>query len=234
MNFDQLNQALNEVHLLKHPFYRAWTEGRLTIKDLQDYACHYYPQVNAFPRYVSATHCNGETVANRQVLLQNLMEEELGPNNHPALWLKFAKGLGVDESTVQNSELLPEANQLIEHFLTTCKSSYAEGLGALYAYERQVPTVATSKIEGLEAHYDITDPETIRFFKVHQHSDVEHTEDSKRLIEQLSEAEQVKAYEAAVSIAKSVWNLLTGIYNQTIGLRDGLLRDGMVLCAQEA
>jgi pyrroloquinoline-quinone synthase len=231
INFDELNQALNEVHLLKHPFYRAWTEGKLSIKDLQDYSCHYYAQVNAFPRYVSATHSQCEDLADRQVLLQNLIEEEFGPNNHPALWLKFAKGLGVSETTVKNSPVLPEANALISHFLSTCQSSYAEGLGALYAYERQVPEVATSKIEGLEAHYGITDSETIKFFKVHQHSDVEHTEDAKRLIEQLPDAEKAKAYEAAVSVAKHVWNLLTGIYNQTIGLREGFMQEGRMACA---
>jgi pyrroloquinoline-quinone synthase len=226
----RLNQDLDHYHLLKHPFYAAWTEGRLTLKDLQDYACQYYHQVNAFPRYVSATHSNGESLQNRQVLLQNLIEEEHGPNNHPTLWLKFAKGLGLDEATVKNTEKLPETQALIQFFLKTCQSSYAEGLGALYAYERQVPDVAQSKIDGLKQHYGITDPECIKFFKVHMHSDVEHTQDAANLIQQLPEAEQHQAYQAAKSIAKGVWDLLTGIYNQTIGLRDGLIQGCAVAC----
>ncbi|NCX93345.1 MAG: CADD family putative folate metabolism protein [Gammaproteobacteria bacterium] len=214
-----LNEHLDQWHLLKHPFYIAWSKGELTQEDLKTYACQYYHQVNAFPRYVSATHSNGVSLQDRQVLLQNLIEEEHGSQNHPALWLKFAKGLGVDESTVKSSEPCKEVNELIKTFLSTCQSSYAEGLGALYAYERQVPAVAESKICGLEQHFGITDPEAIKFFKVHMHSDVEHTQDVENLISKLSEPEQKKAHAAAASIAKAVWDALTGIYNQTIGLR---------------
>lgn len=212
-----LNQQLDQWHLLKHPFYQAWTAGSLTFDHLRTYACQYYHQVSAFPRYVSATHANCESLANRQVLLENLMEEEQGPNNHAALWLKFAASLGISETTVKNTTKFPETKQLIATFLSLCQSSYAKGLGALYAYERQVPDVASSKIAGLKKHYGITAETSIKFFQVHIQSDVAHTQDTAALIQQLDTPDQQQAYNAAITIASAVWDLLTGIYVRTIG-----------------
>ena len=33
----QLNEKLNKYHLLKHPFYKAWNEGKLTREVIKDY-----------------------------------------------------------------------------------------------------------------------------------------------------------------------------------------------------
>ena len=45
----QLNEKLNKYHLLKHPFYKAWNEGKLTREVIKDYAEQYYQHVKAFP-----------------------------------------------------------------------------------------------------------------------------------------------------------------------------------------
>jgi pyrroloquinoline-quinone synthase len=52
----ELNAKLDEFHLLKHPFYQAWNEGKLSREIIKDYAEQYYHHVKAFPRYISATH----------------------------------------------------------------------------------------------------------------------------------------------------------------------------------
>lgn len=217
-----LDRQLNENHLLKHPLYQAWSAGKLSIEDLHTYACQYYHHVEAFPRYISATHSNCYSSHARQVLLDNLNDEE-GFNNeesHPVLWLQFAKGLGVCEETVKNSTPLPETEQLIADFLALSRSSYAEGLGALYAYERQIPQTAASKITGLKKFYNIEDPATLKFFIVHREADIEHSEATKRLIQDLPAEEKIKAEGAAKKIAQSVWNMLSGIQAQTIGTID--------------
>ena len=46
---DQLDGLIEKYHLLKHPFYRAWTEGTLSKESLQLYAAQYYQHVRAFP-----------------------------------------------------------------------------------------------------------------------------------------------------------------------------------------
>jgi len=34
----QLNKKLDEYHLLRHPFYKSWNEGKLTREIIKDYA----------------------------------------------------------------------------------------------------------------------------------------------------------------------------------------------------
>jgi pyrroloquinoline-quinone synthase len=212
-----LDRQLNENHLLKHPFYQAWSAGKLSIEDLRLYACQYYHHVEAFPRYISATHSNCSSSQAREVLLDNLNDEEgiTHGESHPDLWLQFAKGLGLCEKTVKNSEPFSETKQLIEDFLALSRSSYAEGLGALYAYERQIPQTAASKIMGLKEFYHIGNKNTLKFFLVHLEADVEHTNATKMLMHELPQEEKIKAEQAAKKIAQSVWNMLSGIHAKT-------------------
>src|SRR5438105_4760532 len=88
-----LVDRLKDRHLLNHAFYRAWNEGSITRSTLQGYACQYYHHVAAFPRYLSATHSQCSDLKSRQVLLENLRDEETGDENHPELWLRFVEAL---------------------------------------------------------------------------------------------------------------------------------------------
>ena len=49
----ELNKKLDQYHLLNHPFYRSWNDGKLTREIIKDYAEQYYQHVKAFPRYIS-------------------------------------------------------------------------------------------------------------------------------------------------------------------------------------
>src|SRR6267143_4098205 len=103
---NNLREAVMEYSMLKHPFYVAWTEGRLSKAVLAEYAKQYYAHVSAFPTYVSAVHSRCDDLSVRQELLENLIEEERGEDNHPELWLRFAEGLGVAREDVRAAELL--------------------------------------------------------------------------------------------------------------------------------
>ncbi len=87
------------MNLLNHPFYQGWTAGKLPLQRLHTYAVQYYHHVAAFPRYLSAIHTGCEIVT-RQALLENLIEEERGAENHPELWLRFAETLGIARETI--------------------------------------------------------------------------------------------------------------------------------------
>ena len=73
----QLKAKLDEYHLLKHPFYKSWNEGKLTRKIIKDYAEQYYQHVKAFPRYISAAHSLCEDIEKRKILLENLQDEKI-------------------------------------------------------------------------------------------------------------------------------------------------------------
>ena len=100
---------------------------------------------------------------------------------------------------------------MIENFFRLSRSSYAEGLGALYAYERQVPEIADTKIKGLVDHYNVSSDEGLEYFIVHKDADVEHREQSAELMNKLSDEEKILAKEAGLSTVKVLWGFLSGL-----------------------
>ena len=211
MNLNELNNRLDQLHLLNHPFYVAWERGELTQEILQDYAEQYYQHIKAFPRYISATHSMCEDIEKRKILLDNLSDEEDLNKDHPMLWKQFALAAGADESSLDLVKQEYFTSDLIENFFRLSRSSYAEGLGALYAYERQVPEIAETKIKGLIDHYNISTDQGLEYFVVHKDADVLHREQSEKLMLQLNEEEQVLAEEAALSTGHMLWNFLSGL-----------------------
>lgn len=206
-----LIELLKPYHLLSHPFYEAWSCGALDIEILKKYSCQYFQHVNAFPRYLSAIHTSCKDIKTRQVILDNLVDEEKGDENHPELWARFAEALGVTRAELAKSEPNPETNNLVSTFFKLSQSSVAEGIGALFAYEYQVPSVAKSKIEGLAKFYGVTEERGTKFFTVHMEADEWHSEECANLLEQLPPEEQEKAKNSAINAAKALWQFLDGI-----------------------
>ena len=66
----------------------------------------------------------------------------------------------------------------------------------MYAYERQVPEIADTKIKGLVDHYDVSSDEGLEYFVVHKDADVEHREQSAELMNKLSEEDRERAFYA--------------------------------------
>src|SRR5215211_2010753 len=212
----RIDSKVEERAMLKHPFYQAWTEGRLPLDTLRAYARQYFHHVEAFPRAVSAVHSACPDRDGRRMLAENLAEEEgiqAGKQDHASLWMMFACGLGESAAAVlgQCTDLNPETEALIATFRRLSGQSYAAGLGALYAYESQFPGVASAKIEGLIDRYGIADEETLRFFRVHETADVEHSAICRELLDRLPEAEQAEAVAAGEELAGALWNFLSGV-----------------------
>jgi pyrroloquinoline-quinone synthase len=125
--------------------------------------------------------------------------------------MMFACGLGESETAVREQALNLETQALIDTFRRLSRKSYASGLGGLYAYESQFPGVAAAKIDGLVERYGIADEPTLRFFKVHESADVEHSRVCGELLDRLPEDEQVEAILAGEELAGALWNFLSGV-----------------------
>lgn len=210
----QIDEAVAARAMLKHPFYQAWTEGRLPLDTLRSYARQYFHHVEAFPQAVSAVHSACPERDGRRMLAENLAEEEgleAGKQGHASLWMMFACGLGESEEAVRGQALNAETLTLIDTFRRLSRKSYASGLGALYAYESQFPAVATAKIDGLIERYGIDDEETLRFFKVHQSADVEHSDVCRALLDRLPQADRGEALAAGEELASALWGFLSGV-----------------------
>ena len=212
-HLDSIDNEITDKHLLKHPFYLAWTRGELSEKALADYARQYYHHVAAFPTYLSAVHAQCDDQSTRKQLLANLIDEEAGSPNHPELWLKFAEGLGVSEIDARNTEKQPETRNLIETFRTVCgEGATAEGLAGLYAYESQIPAICESKIEGLKKHYGFSDPEHYRYFTVHIEADREHSAAEREMLgAYINDRNFASVKAAAGRVLDALWEMLSGV-----------------------
>jgi pyrroloquinoline-quinone synthase len=214
---EALDRLVAEKHLLKHPFYVLWTQGRLSRENIREYAISYYPHIAAFPRYVSGVHAGCENADVRQELLENLIEEERGRDNHPALWRMFAVSLGAADSDLATAPRTPEVGEAVSEFLrTTREGSTAEGLAALYAYESQIPEIARTKREGLAAFYGIGDPKATRFFTVHEQADLWHRQVEREALGRIASTPQGK--ERALAAARRCLDAL----NRAL---DGVMRE---------
>lgn len=213
MNIDS---SFEHLQLLSHPFYQAWMKGELSKETLRDYAAQYFTHVDAFPRYLGAIHSHCADSKLRRQILENLNDEEgVGyPASHPDLWVQFAEGMGCTRGDVLGTKPRQAITRVKNTFMAYARSSFAEGLGALYAYESQVPEVANSKIEGLIRMYGITDEKTLQFFKVHATADIEHRDVIRNMIESLSASDQEKAHKAAREAAESLWDFLSEVYDR--------------------
>jgi len=207
----QLQESIRDLHLLSHPFYQAWTEGKLAKEELQEYAVQYKPFVEAFPRFVSALHSNCENETARAEILENLMDEEGKTGRsapHPQLWRDFMDGLGAkDHGSYGNAALKTK-----DTFMNLCRSSYEEGLCALYAYEYQTPAISKTKTDGLKTFYGLNDPRCLEFFNVHEMADVYHSQSCAKMIDAIPADKQAVALQAARGAAQSLWDFLSEAY----------------------
>ncbi|HSS17342.1 MAG TPA: CADD family putative folate metabolism protein [Candidatus Dormibacteraeota bacterium] len=210
---DKIDNDVAKKHLLKHPFYLAWTRGELSKQALTDYARQYYHHVAAFPTYLSAVHAQCEDQATRKQLLINLIDEEAGSPNHPELWKQFAQGLGVNDIDLARIEKQPETKNLIGIFRSACgRGSTVEGLGALYAYESQIPSICESKIDGLKKHYGFAKPEHYEYFTVHIEADREHSAAEREILSRYINERNFESVKASVNrVLDALWEMLSGV-----------------------
>ena len=210
---DKIDKDIAEKHLLKHAFYLAWTRGELSKEALTDYARQYYHHVAAFPTYLSSVHAQCDDQPTRKQVLSNLIDEEAGSPNHPELWKKFADGLGIDDAELAQTEKQPETKKLIETFRLVCgQGSTAEGLGALYAYESQIPSICESKIDGLKKHYGFTKSEHYEYFTVHIEADREHSAAERDLLSRYLDDRNFESVKVSVRrVLDALWEMLSGV-----------------------
>jgi pyrroloquinoline-quinone synthase len=212
-HLDKIDNDIAEKHLLKHPFYLAWTRGELSKEALTDYARQYYHHVAAFPTYLSAVHAKCDNQPTRKQILSNLIDEEAGSPNHPELWKQFAEGLGVQDVDLAKTEKQPETKDLIGTFRSVCgNKSTAEGLAALYAYESQIPAICESKIDGLKKHYGFIDPKHYEYFSVHIEGDREHSAAEREMLSTYIDNRNIDNVRSSTGhVLDALWEMLSGV-----------------------
>jgi pyrroloquinoline-quinone synthase len=217
--FQQLETRIAKYDLLCHPFYKAWSAGRLTRDDLREYAQDYFHHVEAFPSYLAALGLRLEDGDLRRAVLANMCDENgaepHGKNTipHSDLWLDFAEGMGSTRNLEWHTPV-PEIRQLIRYFQHVASEGLPEeALAAFYAYESQVPRIAGEKERGLRGMYG-ADDKTCGYFALHATADVYHSRVWRKQLEKRIEAHPEAAeaaLDAAETTARMLWQALDGI-----------------------
>jgi len=218
--FQQLHARIGKYDLLCHPFYKAWSAGRLTRDDLREYAKDYYHHVEAFPSYLAALVLRLEDGELRKAVLANMCDEKGVENRvgrqsvpHSELWLDFAEGMGSTRNLEWHSPVA-EIRELIKYFhRVASEGTPEEALAAFYTYESQVPRIAQEKERGLREMYG-ADDKTCGYFSLHAEADVYHSNIWRKQLEKRIAANPAAAdaaLDAAEDAAQMLWRALDGI-----------------------
>jgi pyrroloquinoline-quinone synthase len=217
---ESLDALIQEHHLLKHPFYRAWTEGKLTKESLKLYAEQYYQHVRAFPE--NLRELAGRASGPLAVLVNENLAEELDPSGpHPALWRQFAQSLGVSDAALDGARPLPGIAALLDTYdEVSSQGTMTQAVASFYVYEAQVPEIAAQKISGLLRFYNIMEPRALAYFGVHQEADVRHRAAWRAWLTAHNDEDAFGVLCSAERSLKALWGALDAVYPQTKATRN--------------
>ncbi len=192
MDFKQaLDNKIFEYNLLDHPFYQAWSAGKLPVEALKCYAREYGAFISTLPK-------GWETLNDAETV-----EEE---TEHIDMWADFADGLNTQVSEAQ----IPQVKTLLE----TAGNLFSQSetaLGALYAFEAQQPETAKSKLAGLKEFYQL--PEKVEpYFETHSHNEHEAEKLLARISDLPSDSHE-SVVQACEQMSRALWDALTGIHD---------------------
>ena len=165
----RIDAEIERRSLLKHPFYRKWSEDKLTKQNLAGYSMEYFQLVKLVPTLVS----NVASVAgpSRAGPIRENMAEEL---THIEPWIRFAGSVGVSRSKLERYPGAPATLESVQALDGLTASSFEAGAAAMYAYEKQLPEISRSKIAGLKSFYGMEGGDATRYFELHEEADVRH------------------------------------------------------------
>ena len=215
----RMDAAIAEKSLLKHPFYQDWQAGKLSREALQLYAAQYYRHVEAFPKHLRVLAARTEGPLHG-LIQENLAEEENPAGSHPKLWRDFAAAVGVGEDDITCCPALPGTQLVVQTFREICGDrTVAEAVAALYAYESQVPEIATTKIDGLKKFYGIDKAEDVAYFAAHEETDKAHRAAWRGWLEDHAEGNEEEILATTNEALDALWGALDAVHCEKAEVR---------------
>jgi pyrroloquinoline-quinone synthase len=196
----RIDSEIERSSLLKHRFYRLWSEGKLDVDHLKGYALEYFQLVKAVPLLVqNVMSCCANDSNLKYVLTENYREE----SEHINLWIRFVVSMGINSNELFDYVSSGTTNDVVRFLLALTKRSVGQGAAAMYAYEKQLPEISRTKINGLKEFYNLgNSQEGTEYFSVHEEVDVRHAEVWRRIIEGVSNDQSEPLYQTAID---SLW-----------------------------
>jgi pyrroloquinoline-quinone synthase len=197
--WERIEEARERWNVLRHPFYRRWSAGDLSARDLARYSGQYRHAVVAI---ASLSKAVADAAPGRTELRRHAAEER----DHVALWDGFVETAGGSAGDPPT----PETEECVRAW-----SSRDDLLGrivALYAIESGQPEISATKRAGLLEHYGFAEGRGTAYFRVHERRDAGHAARGRALIEELaSDADEDALAAAAEAAFRGNWRLLDGV-----------------------
>ena len=159
------------------------------MESLVGYSKEYFQWVKSVPVFV-----NRLVPLSPKALFQAVKENAAEEASHIPLWEDFAASLGISTKEIHSHIPLSKTQEAISLFLSS-SYEFEAGAAAMYAFEKEIPAISTTKIEGLKVFYGIHDERSLEYFEEHKEVDIAHAEawakillhsqtEEKRLVEQ--------------------------------------------------
>ncbi|MCH7562065.1 MAG: iron-containing redox enzyme family protein [Thaumarchaeota archaeon] len=173
----RIDTMIEERSLLKHPFYQMWSDGKLTQESLAGYSKEYFQLVKAVPSFMAPIIDKApDSVINELIANQ---QEEL---DHVNPWINFVGELGISEDELTHYTGLIKTRKAVSD-LNELMNTYEGGACAMYAFEKEIPKISQTKLDGLTKFYGITNDEATEYFKLHTEADIRHTASWRNILE---------------------------------------------------
>jgi pyrroloquinoline-quinone synthase len=197
----ELHDIAVRFDLLQHPFYQRWVQGLLTRSEIAYYAQQYAHVVRAIPRWLERAADQDSTH------VAQLREHAAEESTHVALWDRFARAIGCDDTAIATS--IPNAATAALIAIGDDLTAQGHGPAVVWSIESQSPAVSAQKLRGLRAHYGIDAENGGNYFAVHQELDREHEAQLRQVIDTSGAVRRAAAPAAAASMLAGMWDLLS-------------------------
>ncbi len=176
----RIDAMIEEKSLLKHPFYQMWSDGKLTQESLAGYSKEYFQLVKAVPSFMAPIIEKAPDSVISE-LIANQQEE----SDHVKPWINFAGELGVSEDELIPYTGLTKTLKAVSD-LNELMNTYEGGACAMYAFEKEIPKISQTKLDGLAEFYGMTSDEATEYFKLHTEADIRHAASWRNILEKSS------------------------------------------------
>ena len=193
-------EMIEERSLLKHPFYQSWSDGKLTKESLAGYSKEYFQLVKEVPSFMAPIIQKAP-----ESVVKELVENQQEESDHIKPWIAFAGELGISEEELLSYSGLPKTRQAVSD-LNELMDTFEGGACAMYAFEKEIPKISQTKLDGLAEFYGMTSDEATEYFKLHTEADIRHAASWRNILEKSS-----TDYDKLIEIAEksiSAQNLL--------------------------
>jgi pyrroloquinoline-quinone synthase len=175
----KIDSIIEQKSLLKHPFYQMWSDGKLSIDSLAGYSKEYFQMVKAVPSFVGQIAKYGPSQ-----MIEEIRSNQAEEAEHLQPWEHFASSLGVNK--VSSYTGLPKTNEAVSE-LSELMTSLESGAAAMYAFEKEIPKISHTKLEGLEKFYSITSDDATEYFRLHMEADIRHAATWANILDKIPE-----------------------------------------------